>query len=197
MAAYWDLDETTGIIINKVVPGSPAEKGGIKSGDLLISLGDLQTKGYDNKNMDVLRAYVRNLPAENVKARILRDQKFHELTIPLKHAPKSRFLAAEYSDEYLGIGVKELTQDYIINNDLKFDTEGVWVSRIEEAGSSSLGGININDLILKIDNHDIKNLKDFETHTKELQKSKDEYIQIFIHRNGKTRFVFIKTIHEG
>ena len=100
----------------------------------------------------------------------------------------------EYSDEFLGLGVKELTQDYIINNDLEFDTEGVWVSRIEDAGKASLGGIDVNDLILKINDEEIRDLEDFSDSTRNLKDSKLDYVQVFLKRQGQTRFVFIKTL---
>ena len=125
-------------------------------------------------------------------AKILRNKKPIEITVTLESAPKSRFLAEEYSDPVLGLGVKEITQDYVINNDLDFDTEGVWVSRIEDAGAASLGGIDINDLIIKINDYDIKDLADFEKHTKNMKNSDLEYIEIFLNRNNKTRFVFVK-----
>jgi len=194
MAAYWELTNTAGIVINKVTPASPAEKAGLKPGDIIISLGDLKFQGYDKKNLDVLRAYVRNLPEGEISANIVRDKKLLTLKVILESAPKSRFLAEEYSNSFLGIGVKELTQDYIINNDLDFNTEGVWVSRIEDAGSASLGGIEINDLILHINESEIKDLKDFENNTKNLQKSGEEFIQIFVNRRGKTRFIYLKIL---
>ena len=124
----------------------------------------------------------------------MRDKKLKTFTIPLESAPKSRFLAKEYSNGHLGIGVKELTQDYIISNDLDFNTEGVWVSRIEDAGAASLGGIDINDLILRINESEINGLKDFEKSAKDIHKSGEEYIQIFLNRRSKTRFVFIKIL---
>jgi serine protease Do len=196
MAKYWDLGDIYGIIINKVIPGSPAEKADLKSGDILISFDKLQFEGYDKKNADILRNYVRNIPEGNISAQILRDKKRKTIKIKLESAPKSRFLAEEYSDEILGIGVKELTQDFIINNDLDFDTEGVWVSRVEDAGAASLGGIDINDLVIQINDHEVKNLEDFEEFTKDLQNSKSEYIQVFLKRQGRTRFVFIKLIKD-
>jgi len=194
MSAYWGINKTNGIIINKVSPNSPAEKAGLKSGDIIVSLGELKIQGYDKKNLDVLRAYVRNLPEGDITANIMRDKKPKNLTVQLESAPKSRFLAKEYSNSPLGIGVKELTQDYIISNDLDFNTLGVWVSRIEDAGAASLGGIDINDLILRINDSEIKGLKDFEKNTKDIHKSGEEYVQIFLNRRGKTRFVFIKIL---
>jgi serine protease Do len=194
MAAYWDIKDTYGIIINKVMSGSPAKKAKLKPGDILISIGDLQFKGYDKKNLDILRTYVRDLPEGDISIRILRHKKLLDLNVQLERAPKSRFLAEEYSNEILGLGVKELTQDYIINNDLEFNTEGVWVSRVEDAGAAGIGGININDLILRINNNEIADLDDFKKITQALPDSKDEYVQIFLKRNGKTRFVYVKTM---
>lgn len=194
MAAYWEITNTNGIIINKVTPASPAEKAGLKQGDIIVSLGELKIQGYDKKNLDVLRAYVRNLPEGDISAVIMRNKKTREITIPLESTPKSRFLAEEYSDGFLGIGVKELTQDYIISNDLDFSTEGVWVSRIEDGGAASLGGMEINDLILQINESEIKDLNDFENYTKNIEESGEEYIQIFLNRRGKTRFVYIKKL---
>ncbi|MCK4755201.1 MAG: PDZ domain-containing protein, partial [Calditrichia bacterium] len=97
MAAYWDFKEKNGIIINKVLPGSPANKAGLKPGDIILSFGNLQISSYDKKNLDILRDYVRSLPEGNIPARILRDKKSMELSIYLESAPKSRFLAEEYS----------------------------------------------------------------------------------------------------
>ena len=194
MSEYWNISGKNGIIINKVLPGSPAEKAGLKAGDIILAFGDLQITSYDKKNLDILRDYVRNLPEGNVTANILRNKKARKATVYLESAPKSRFLAEEYSDEFLGLGVKELTQDYIINNDLEFDTEGVWVSRIEDAGKASLAGIDVNDLILRINDDDIKDLDDFSQTTEDLKDSKIDYVQVFLKRNGQTRFVFIKTL---
>jgi S1-C subfamily serine protease len=164
------------------------------AGDIILSFGDLQIDSYDKMNLDILRDHIRNLPEGNVKVQILRKKKAREATIYLESAPKSRFLAEEYSDEFLGLGVKELTQDYIINSDLDFGTEGVWVSRIEDAGLASLAGIDVSDLILTINDDEIKNLEDFANSVNELKKTNSDYAQVFVKLQGKTRYVFIKTM---
>jgi S1-C subfamily serine protease len=194
MAAYWNLKDTYGVIINKVSSGSPAEKAGLKSGDILLSFADQKFQGFDKRNLDILRDNVRNQPEGNVTATILRNKKTQTLTIYLESAPKSRFLAEEYSDKLLGVGVKELTQDYILTNDLDFGTEGVWVSRVEDAGAAGLAGIELNDLIIQVNGKTVKNLADFRDITTALPRMKDVYIEVFLNRGGKTRFTYIKTM---
>ncbi|TFH02006.1 MAG: PDZ domain-containing protein [Calditrichales bacterium] len=194
MARYWDLENTSGIILNKVMPGSPAAVADLRVGDILISFDQLQINGYDKKNLDILRAWVRGLPEGHYKSKILRDKKLMEVDIPLQSAPKSRFLAEEYSNEFLGLSVKEITQDYLINNELDFSTEGVWVSRVEDAGISSLGDLEANDLILRLNNRNISDLDSFRQEVDSLMTAKVPYIQIFIKRDGKTRFLYVKTM---
>jgi len=195
MAAYWGLDTLNGIIIMRVMPNSPAEKGGLQMGDIITSLGELEIKGEDSQAIEVLRNHIRSLPDGPVPMIIWRDQRPLSKTIILESSPKSQFFAEEYSEEKLRFSVKELTQDIILENDLDFDTEGVWVSRVEEAGAASLSGLVVEDLILSIDNHKIRNLEDFK---KEIQASMDsdpQLIQVFIKRQDKTLFIYIKPDH--
>jgi serine protease Do len=193
MAEYWDLEGTWGIVVNSVVRGSPAEKAGLEIGDIITSIGELQIPGEDRKNLDVFRNYVRNLPEGDVNLRLIRNQEPLSLKVQLKSAPISQYLAEEVGEEDLGFTVKELTQDIIINNDLKFETEGVWVSRVEEAGPVSLGGLSVDDLILSINDSKIGNLATFGEKIQEIKQEKPEYIQIFIQRDGKTQYIFVKT----
>ena len=78
------------------------------------------------------------------------------------------FFAEVYSDEFLRFSVKELTQDMILENDLEFDIEGVWVSRVEEAGAASLSGMMVHDLILSINDLPVKDLSEFKKIMEEL-----------------------------
>ncbi len=195
MAAYWGLDTLNGIIIMRVMPNSPAEKGGLQIGDIITNLGELQIRGEDSQAIEVLRNHIRSLPEGPVAMTIWRDQRPVRKTIILESSPKSQFFAEEYSEEKLRFTVKELTQDIVIENDLDFDTEGVWVSRVEEAGAASLSGLTVEDLILSIDNHKIRNLEDFKKEIQASMASGPQLIQFFIKRQDKTLFIYIKPDH--
>ncbi len=114
------------------------------------------------------------------------------LEVPLRSAPKSQYWAKEYSSKTIGITVKELTQDIIFNNDLDFDTEGVWVAQVEDAGSASLAGLSINDLILKVNDKLVKTLDDFSQQLESVLEKRPRYISLFIQRGRTTRFLYVK-----
>jgi serine protease Do len=193
MAEYWDLPNINGIIVTSIVPLSPAEKAKLQLGDIITAFGDFQIKSDDEKIIDVFRNYVRSLPEGEVNMQVLRDRQPMTVKVHLESAPKSQYLADEFFDENLGLKVKELTQDMFLNNDLDFDTEGVWVSRVEEAGAASLAGLEVDDLILSIDDIKIKSLADFREMVQKLEQQQPDYIQAFIQREQITQYVFIKT----
>ena len=196
ISEYWGLHVEGGIIVNNVLPNSPAEKSGVKIGDIITDIDKLSITGEDRRNLEIFRNYVRSLPAKEIEIKILRNQKPQSIIVSLENTPISQFLAKEFSNEKLGINVKELTQDIIINNDLDFDIEGVWVSKVEEAGAVDLAGLFINDLILRINDVKIKNLSVFKNTINQLILQNPDYIQFFIKRNNKSQFLFIKLSHD-
>jgi len=193
MAQYWNLVNTSGVIINKIVPDSPSEKAGLKIGDVIISIDNFNIKGEDKKNLVMFRNHVRNLGEKNVKVEYIRNGDTFSTIVKLRSAPKSQFLAEEKLNQELGFSVKELTQDIFLNYNIDFDTEGVWVSKVESAGIASIAGLRLGDLILKINNKSISNINEFESILNSILETEPEYLQFFILRQNKTQFFFLKT----
>ena len=193
MAEYWDIPETRGIIINSVVPQSPAEKVGLQTGDIVTNINGFKVQGDKDQDLELFRNYIRSLPEGSVQLSYIRDKQRKTTEVELESAPISKFFAEEYSEEFLRFSVKELTQDIILENDLDFDIEGVWVSRVEEAGAASLSGMMVHDLILSINDRPVKNLSEFKSIMTQVQKQNPEYVQIFIQRTNKTLFLFVTT----
>jgi len=192
MAEYWDLGDATGIIINSLVANSPAENAGLKIGDIITSVNGFKITGDDNENLTVFRNFVRNLPEGPVTTEYIRNGKRHTTQIVLKSAPKSQFLAEELPVKELGLSVKELTQDIFLTYNIDFETEGVWVSRVEAAGIANIAGLSVGDLILKVNDYSVKDLDSFKKYTFEVIEKKPKYIQLFVLRHNKTLFLYLK-----
>ena len=196
MAAYWGIPEARGIIINSVVHDSPADKGGLQVGDIVTKIDGFTLQGDEDQDLESFRSYIRSLPEGPVTVEYIRDKKQITSTIELESAPMSKIFAEEFSEEFLRFNVKELTQDIILENDLDFNTEGVWVSRVEEGGPAGLSGLIINDLILSIDDQPVKDLDSFKKITGKNGNTRPPYIELFVKRDNKTLFLFVKTSFE-
>jgi serine protease Do len=196
MAGYWGLEGINGILVNSVVPKSPAEKAGLKVGDIIVRIANFRIANDEKGTLDIFRNYIRSLPEGPHLLTIYRDQKMKEMSITLASAPKSLFMAEEYFNETLGLRVKEITQDIILSGDLDFDIEGVWVSRVEDAGPAGLSGLTVDDIIVEVNEKPVKNLSGFKDRIEKVLMQEPEYIQFFVKRDGKTQFIFIRILDE-
>ena len=196
MADYWELNGINGIIVNSVVPKSPADEAGLEMGDIITRIGKFDIPNDEKSTLEIFRNYIRSLPEGPYKITIYRNKKVKEISIVLKSAPKSLFMAEEYFNEMVGLRVKEITQDIILSDNLDFDIEGVWVSRVEDAGPAGLSGLSVNDIIVDVNEQAVKDLDGFKGRMEEVLSQKPEYIQLYIKRDGKTQFIFIRVADE-
>ena len=193
LARYFDVDSLQGILINTILDDSPAKKAGLKSGDVLVGFNKNKLFAEENSGLQYFRNLVREFDGNKVNIKIWRDGKFFDLKIELAEVPISQHLADETSSDLLGFSAKELTKDIIIAKQLDFDINGVWISRVERAGWADLSGLQIGDLLLKVDNKDLQNIEQLDNYLNHIEKEKPQYLNFFIKRRSETRFLFIKT----
>jgi len=81
-----NLPNDNGALISDIAPGSPAEKGGLKRGDVIIAVNNMQIMDDDD-----LPKYVANLaPGTKAEFKIIRDNKNKILGIKLSEFPEQQ-----------------------------------------------------------------------------------------------------------
>lgn len=193
LAKYFKDENVQGILINTVLEDSPAERAGLKIGDVIVELNGGKISAESVSDMQVFRNAVRESGGDVTSLKIWRKGKILDLKVELAEVPISQYLADEVSNELLGFSAKELTKDIILAKQLNFDVDGVWISRVERAGWADLSGLNVGDLLLKVDNKDLQDLDQLNKYLDEFEKDKPKYISFFVKRRSETRFLFIKT----
>jgi len=193
MAAYFGQDSLTGILVNTIFDKSPAQKAGLQIGDVLTALDGKALKAEEDADLEEFRRIVREHDSDVATFKVFRKNHFIDVTVTLGEAPISAYLADELSTALLGFSAKELTQDIIIAKQLEYDTEGVWVSRVERAGWADVAGLQVGDLLLKINEKKITALNDLKNCFEKIKQDKPEYISLFIKRGSETQFLFLKT----
>jgi len=186
LAESFGLKEGKGALVGKVEDGSPAEKGGIKKGDIIIKF-----EGREIKEMSELPRIVAGTPVgKKVDIVIFRNGKEKTLKVKIGKMPEEKKVAFEKGKEKnLGMTVQELTPE-IANRLGLNDEEGVIVSSVEPDGPADEAGVRKGDVIKELNRKPVRNMDDF---LREIKKAKpDENILLFIRRGEDTLFLVLK-----
>lgn len=193
MAAYYNNDKLKGVLVNTVINESPAEKAGLLAGDIITTINNVKVAAEKDSDLEEFRKLIREQKDSDVVFKVFRDSKIIDIKVELGDTPISQYLADEVSNETLGLSVKELTQDIILAKQLDWETEGVWVSKVERAGWVDVAGLSVGDLILQINDKPVGNLETIKECFKKIENDKPDYISFFIKRDSGTQYLFVKT----
>jgi serine protease Do len=181
-----NLKPNSGILVADVQKDGPADKAGLKQGDVI-----LQFDGKVMRSVEELRGLVAATPVgKTVPIKILRDGKERVISVTVQEMPSDGTLALEGSSgrgqDWIGMTVMPLSEElkgkYRIPDDQK---SGVVITAIEEGSVAADSGLAVGDVIVKINNKSIVGMDDFKPFS---QQSKGSYLLI-IKRAGRTVFV--------
>ena len=84
---------------------------------------------------------------------------------------------------YLGVTAMTMSQD--LANQFRYDiTEGVFISAVDKDGAADRAGLQMGDVITKVDEHEIKSMADLTIVKK--QYSAGDTVTLTIYRQGET-----------
>lgn len=189
-----DLGEALGlgnqpaIQIGDVVPNAPAEKAGLKPGDIIVKVNDQPLERGDEPAelpQILSRRLMRLKPGDNVTLAVQRDkdQPLKNIAVTLDEQPKQMNLAKRYYADDLGFGVRELVFSDRYSMKLPLDQKGVIVALLKPQGSAQSGGLHNADVITKLNNESVTDVDQFEKSYKALRKEKaTDAIVLQVHR---------------
>jgi len=198
MAEYWGLGNTTGIIVNSVMAGSPAEQAGLREGDVVLRMNGEPVPVSQEEHVPIFIEQIGSRPVGGkLKLDVLRAGKHVETDVDLVAAPKSRLDAETYHNDAFELTVRELVfQDYR-SFDLKPEFKGVLVSRVEEGGWAGVGGLENGDIIQKLDDHAVTGPADVKQALEAAATEKRRKLVFFVQRGGRTQFVTVQPNWSG
>lgn len=182
------LKTTEGALIGEVNKDSPAEKGGLKMGDVIISFD-----GKKVKDMKKLPPIVAETPVgKKVEVTIIRKGKKKRLTVKVGELEEETRITAVTPpevEEDFGLSVQELTPELAESLSLKGE-KGVVVSSVRKGSPASEAGLQRGDLIQEIEHEPIGNMDDYKRIMGKAA-SKKQILMVIRHR-GHTRYVVLK-----
>ena len=186
-----DLESRKGTIVSDIVEGSPAEKSGLESGDVIIAF-----EGKEITNGSALKNLVSSAsPGQKITLTISREGEVQDIDVVLEERAGTEMVSSSSNDfDEFGLSVLDLTDDlieqYDIQRPMNSVIQGVVVVNIEEGGIAEKSGMLEGDLITRIGRQKISNLKMFKEEISEYEE--DKKILFLVKRGNASRFLTLR-----
>jgi serine protease Do len=161
--------EGVGVIINSVFEGDPADRAGLKVGDIILKIGGSDINS-PNKMIRVIGAIT---PGQTINMNILRDGKSRMVPIKLESRTKKTLpLAAVPSLDSLGFSVEDRGKDINLPN-------GVLVSHVNPESTAGLKGLLSGDLITAVNGDVVDSRIEFAQLLGEIEKGSPIFLLVW------------------
>jgi serine protease Do len=185
-AKYYNKPDLEGILVSDILPDSPAKKAGLLPGDVIVEYMGEKVSAEKEEDLNKFQFLVSQTKVgKPAQIKIVRYGTPMNLEVEIASQPKVK--ADEYETDF-GFTVKEIT-DAIYRMYMLDDKEGVLVSFVEVGGVASTAQLEEDDIIIKVENFEIKNLDDFKESLKQVKDEKQ--IMLTVKRGKNKRFVLL------
>ena len=173
------LKTDEGALVASVQPGSPAQKAGLKAGDIIRSVD-----GKDIKAPRVLsRVIAEKGPTADVSVKVWRDGDTKQIAVALKEMPGSKVASVKPNAE---------TGKARIGLMLKDTQNGVTIAGVVPDSPAAMKGLQPGDVIKRINGHEVATSDDVKAAVaKSLASGKKDILMLVKTQQGN-RFVAIK-----
>jgi serine protease Do len=179
-----------GIRITQIFEPSPAQKAGLKVGDILIAIDDEAIEASEESDVEILPAMIRRYPiGEQVLITLLRKGKKIELKAKLGTTPRLPREMEKYRDDNFEFTVRDIAFADRIEQMWDNDQTGVIVDNVSNGSWAALANLIVSDLIIEIADRTINNVSAFEKTMEKIEKDKPKDVVMKIMRGIHTIFI--------
>ena len=188
LIAYFDTEK--GALINEVTEGSPADKAGVKAGDIILKIGAVEIRDPRHLIMTVSQL----APGSEVKVELLREKERKTVTATLTRRDEDTIAkddgapGAKEEGVLNGVGVGDLTAEMRAQTQIPARVKGALITSIEPDSPAARQGLREGDIIMELDRRPCTNADEAVKLSEEIKGPK---VLVLIYRNGRTRYLAI------
>jgi len=180
--------DAKGALVASVEPGGPAEKAGVKTGDVITRIGDQAVEGP----RDLSRAVARMKPGAQAALTVVRGGRPQEITVAIGQRQEERssqtggLQAPDAGGRRLGLALAPV--DETARQRLGVDARGVLVQRVEPNSPAAENGIRPGDVIVSVNDREVSRPSEI---ADEWAKSRRENKPILLRVNREGQYLFV------
>jgi serine protease Do len=192
------LKDQPAIELGDIIKGTPAERAGLKSGDVVVKVNGQPLERGDAPEelpMILVRQLRRFNVGDEVTLSLLRSkgEPLTEVKVKLEERPKMPNLAKRYWAEDLGFAVRELVFMDTYQRRLAPDAKGVVVALIKPQSSAQSAKLGMNDMIIEMNGEPVNGVEEFKKMYEATRKEKPkEPVVLVVQRESNTQVIRIE-----
>ncbi|MEN9725750.1 MAG: hypothetical protein RL434_116 [Pseudomonadota bacterium] len=181
LAAAFGLPNPNGAVLVNIMPGSPADKAGLRAGDVVVGINDKAVRDatYLRNTVGLMRV------GDPLQLEVLRDGKRMRVSAQVGARMTAETTSEGARNERLaGLSVQDLGPDHPAYGSLA----GVVVQELSPRSPAFQAGLRPGDVISAVNNQDVSNVNEFVGLVGKLQGQ----LVLRVHRGGQAAFLVIK-----
>src|ERR1700730_2787569 len=162
LATAFKLDRTNGALVGDVSPDSPADKAGLKSGDVITQLNGQPIEDASQLKLRV----AETAPGSKVHLGVNRNGESKTFDVTLGNLPDNKVAKADEqsgnakTDALSGVGVADLDQNTRAELNIPAQVPGAVITEVAPDSAAYQAGLRTGDVITELDRKPVKNAQD-------------------------------------
>jgi serine protease Do len=189
LAKAFKLGKAEGALVSDVSANSPAERAGLKAGDVITKVDGEAV--VDSRALQLMIGQMK--PGRTVRLSVNRDGTDRDYTVTLGEQPADKTdsgssRSSNASDRVLdGVSVETLTPELAREFDIAPKLRGILVERVAPDSVAAEAGLERGDVIVEVNRHPVTTLEQLHY----MNESNSDSTLFFVNRDGRTRYVVI------
>jgi len=180
------LKKVTGALVAAPQDGSPAEKAGIKAGDLITEVNGKEVKDA----RDLAKKVAELAPGSETSLTLNRNGESKTVTVKIGELPENPVQRASLSPESSKTGMTDLGIRVAPASEVSRDEDkGLAVVGVEPGGKAAEAGLTEGDIILKVGDATVNGVQDLRRALSDAGKAGHKNALALVKRNGDQRFI--------
>ena len=173
-----------GILVAQVMKGSPADKAGLKVGDIIIALNGRKLEDVRDLQLSIMKTK----PGTEVTLTIIREGKRKEIKVKVGELPeKISRKPKSYEGEDLGLSLRDLTP----KEKARFGVEGVLVVSVAPGSPAYESGLRPGDVIMRVNYKKVSTVREFYKLIESLKDMGKSKALLLVRRNSSNVYLVL------
>jgi serine protease Do len=195
LAQYFEAEPIAGAVIRSVNPESPAERAGVRAGDVLLSYGGDRVTAQFSEELPAIYKKIADTPVgEMVKLVIARGSE--ELTLEATTEEESESSATEMDCASWGFTARGITRELALEFSLP-DQRGVFVAGVKPNGPAFQARLSPGDRIVAVDEEEVSDLESLRSAYRARSEVRAERVLLMVMRRHSRRWMLIEADYEN